>query len=99
MPDAPPKEFEFQVDGKPVDLEDLTFEELHDYRKHVRELAEDPTLELAFADGMDRWPVLVWIVRRRADESYTLDDAIKSLKPKDVLVEKRPTRARSTRKT
>lgn len=75
-----------------IDLDDLTFREQIELRKQVRELvgeedADDPPLTAVI-------PVAFWIIKRREDESFTLDEAL-DMKWEDVR--KRPTKARKTR--
>lgn len=66
----------FTVDGKGYSVDDLTFREQRELRKLVRELVDDPTAELVESDLMDVVPVAVFLVRRRGDDTYTLEQAL-----------------------
>ncbi len=91
---------EFRVDGQPYTLDDLTFAELREHRRLVRELADDPTLEVAQAPTIDFYPPLIFLVKRRSDPAFTLDEA-QSGKLDDYFFEpepaKRPTRRASAK--
>ena len=93
--------FEFQVDGESYDVDDLTFSELREYRKLIRQLSGEDDLSIYVAEPMDRLPALVYLIRKRGNPSYTLEEA-STLKIGDVLVKVparkgRPTVARKTR--
>lgn len=90
-----PKEYEFRIDGEPFNVDDLTYSEQQEYRRLVRESSGDPELNPAFAEPMDKYPVWVYLMRRRRNPEYTLDEA-KEVKPEEILIEvkpKRPTKA------
>lgn len=90
-------EYEFRVDGESYTLDDFTFAELRDCRKLVRELAEDEHADIYLADTMDLYPTMVYIVRRRGNPDYTIEDALKE-RFDDVFVkvaDARPTPART----
>ena len=90
----PDTQYDFVIDGQAVEMDDLTFQEQQEYRALVRESSGDPELNPRFAEPMDRFPALVFLLRRRANPDYTIEDA-RSGTYEEFLVEKpkRPTRA------
>ena len=74
-----------------IDLDDLTFREQLELRKHVRDLVgedemDDPPITAVI-------PVAYFLIKRRDDDKFTLDQALE-MKWADV---RRPTKARKTR--
>lgn len=99
MADEAREVLEFRVDGIALTRDDLTFEELREHRKQVRDLSGDEDLNPFFAEPMDSYPVMHWLFKKRADPEYELEESLK-LKMSDLLFSvkpektKRPTRAR-----
>lgn len=90
-------ELELHVDGEKIDLDTFTFAEMDEYRRLVRESAEDPDIHPDLAAPQDKWPAMVTVIKRRTDPDYTLEQA-KQLKRSDILREvKRPTRRGTTK--
>lgn len=77
-----------------IDLDDLTFREQLELRKLVRDLVgEDEAFDPPMTAVI---PVAYYILKRRDDDAFTLDQAL-DMKWGDVR--KRPTKARKTRAT
>lgn len=78
------------LDGEIVDADDLSFAEMRTFRALVRELFDDETMEVDDKlAGMDSFPALITVWKRRTDPDYQLADALK-IKLRDVIRE-RPT--------
>lgn len=91
MPDPKPREQAIVIDGVVHTLDDLTFREQHALRNAVRELSGDATQLPGDAAFMDFLPALAYVIKRRTEPAYTLDQAL-DLVESDVLAE-RPTPA------
>lgn len=99
MPEETPPATEFQVDGTHYTLDDLTFAELREHRKMVRELSGDETAEVFGAAAIDYWPPFIYLIRKRSDPEYTLEQALDEKLPTFFVEKKprkRPTRAAAT---
>lgn len=66
------------IDGKHHQVADLTFKEQRLVRALVRELAENPELEIEQANNLDVIPALVTVVKRRAEPDYPVERALES---------------------
>ncbi|MGI8593939.1 MAG: hypothetical protein ACR2ML_06160 [Solirubrobacteraceae bacterium] len=72
------------LDGKQWFLEDLTFAERSELRAIVRENLGEPKAEIADVfDEADVIPGLVYLLKRRDEPDYTLDQA-RQLTPRDL---------------
>jgi hypothetical protein len=93
MADEPQQEREREqvlvIDGEEYDLgtDSLTFGEQRKVRRYVRELAEDPDLDLGDAALMDVLPAIVTVIKQRTDASFTPDQA-DAMRLEDVLRDK-----------
>lgn len=72
------------IEGAGYDLDDLTFREQRELRTVYRQLVEDPDAEVGEAAGCDLFPVLAYMVRRRDNPEYTLEQAL-DLKMADLV--------------
>jgi len=72
------------LEGTGYDLDDLTFREQRELRARYRELMEDPNADPGDAANCDLLPILVFMVRRRDDPAFTLDQAL-DLKIEDIV--------------
>lgn len=83
------------IDGQELDTDDLTFREQRELRSAARDLVGDAGADIDAMALVDFLPALVYVVKKRDDPDYTLEQALE-LKTKDVLQSrngKRPTRA------
>ena len=72
------------IEGKAYSPDDLSFREQREMRKLYRGLVEDPQADIGEAANMDFLPLLAYLVRRRDDAEYTLEQAL-DLKIGDLL--------------
>jgi len=72
------------IEGRGYSPDDLTFREQREMRTLYRELMGDPAADIAEAANMDFIPILAFIVRRRDDAAYTLEQAL-DMKIADLL--------------
>lgn len=82
------------IDGKPYTADDLTFREQRELRTQVRALLGDPAADLDDAAVMDFIPAIVYVVKRRDDPEFTMDQAL-DMEFGDVLREPDPTKSRA----
>lgn len=77
------------VDGEFYNADDLTGKEQRDLRQALRELTGNETatlsafLELGMVDDFDYVCGMTYVIKKRTNDKYTLDDALE-LKPADV---------------
>lgn len=71
-----PKDGWIYIEGEGYSPDDLTFREQREMRKVFREFVENPEADLSEADMMDLLPVLAYMIRRRDNPGYTLDQAL-----------------------
>lgn len=65
------------VDGRFWTIEDLTFRERRELRSLIRDALENPHAEIRdVVDDADIVPQLVFLIKRRADPEYTLEQAL-----------------------
>ena len=69
------------IDGQLYTFDDLTFAEQREARDAARRLAPDGDPDEAGV--MDVLPAFVWVVRKRTEPDYTLEQAL-DLKPSDL---------------
>ena len=64
------------IDGQSYTADDLTFREQRELRTQIRELLGDPAANVDDAAVMDFIPALVYVIKRRTDPKYTIDQAL-----------------------
>lgn len=64
------------IEGKAYSPDDLSFREQREMRKLYRDLVEDPAADIGEAANMDFLPILAYMIRRRDDPDYTLEQAL-----------------------
>lgn len=86
MPDDPVLEEEFQIliGGKPYTAADLSFREQRELRTVVRRLMDDPEGDIAASELMDFAPALIYVVTRRENPDFTIEEAL-DMKHGDIL--------------
>ena len=72
------------IEGQAYSPDDLTFREQREMRQVYRDLMGDPSADLADASNMDFLPVLAFMVRRRDDPEFTVEQAL-DIKVSDLL--------------
>lgn len=82
MPDASPEyddePFGVVIDGEEIKLMDLTFRERRELRAQVRaNLGRDDAEIVDVIDDSDVVPPFIWLVKRRTDPTFSLEDAEK----------------------
>lgn len=80
MPDAD----SFQIDGVAYTADDLTFREQRELRTIVRDLVDDPEVNIEDMAMMDFLPALVYVIVKRDNAEFTLDEAL-DMKISDLL--------------
>jgi hypothetical protein len=85
MPEDDEQQGGLWIDGELYTVDDLTFKERRLMRTTVRELnSDDPDFDMAFVDPInDTIPVFVWIIKRRTNPDYSMDDVL-SMKLSDL---------------
>jgi hypothetical protein len=84
------------VDDEPYTFDDLSYREQREMRQVVRDLVDNPQAELDEVAFMDYLPALYWVIKRRTDPEFSMDQAL-DLKPTQMRPEetegngKRPT--------
>jgi hypothetical protein len=73
------------IEGQAYSPDDLTFREQREMRQIYRDLMDDPAADLADASNMDFLPVLAFMIRRRDNPEYTLEQAL-DLKITELVV-------------
>ena len=86
------------IEGKGYSPDDLTFREQREMRKLYRDLIEDSQADIAEAANMDFVPILVYLVRRRDEPEYTLEQAL-DLRITDLLAPVPPTKPARSKST
>lgn len=73
-----PGDFEVVIDGQQVDLDKFTFRELRELKRAVRDITEDPEadLDLETLPLQEFIPAALFVIRRRDNPSYSLDEAL-----------------------
>jgi hypothetical protein len=84
------------IDGDTYTLDDLTFREQHALRSAVRELSGDPEMTVGEAPLMDFLPALAYVIKRRAEPAYTVEQAL-DLRTDQVLADLPPTKPASAK--
>jgi len=72
------------IEGKAYSPDDLSFREQREMRRLYRDLVEDPDADIGEAANMDFLPLLAFMIRRRDEPGYTLEQAF-DLKISDLV--------------
>lgn len=101
MAAQPDEEYAFVVDGTEYTGDDLTFREQRQLRDWVREIEDDPDLEMEDAPQRAFYPALLTVIKRRDNPAYSVETAL-DLKLGDLVVPRakgkagaRPTQGKS----
>lgn len=82
------------IDGELVTYDDLSYGERHEIRRTIMQFHEDEEgFEPADASPDDIIPATVFVVKRRNDPEFSLEQALQ-VKPSDLEHKSRPTSAR-----
>lgn len=84
VPSTDSETFSITIGGKRYTDDELTFKEQRELRTLVRQLVEDDKASLAEQDMMDVLPALVYVIVKRDNPDFTMDEAL-SMKIGDVL--------------
>lgn len=80
MPETP-EQSGIYINGEKFVMSDLNYAERRQWRDKVRELAPDGDADQAGEE--DIIPAFVWIIQRRTNPTYSIEDAL-ALKPGDL---------------